>query len=83
MPGGGTRDTLGWLGLAPTFLGVGPGENLNAKEKHVGANVDEVLDRGSTPLTSIDQYRKPVSLASNPGGRVFSFSPILAGSRRD
>lgn len=53
MPGGGIRDSLGWLESAPTFLGVDSGENLNAKEKHVGANVDEVLDRGSTPLTSI------------------------------
>ena len=52
MPGGGIRDSLGWLESAPTFLGVDSGENLNAKGTHVGMNVDEVLDRGSTPLTS-------------------------------
>lgn len=52
MPGGGSRDSLGWLESAPTFLGVDSGENLNAKGMHVGAHVDEVLDRGSTPLTS-------------------------------
>jgi len=58
---------------------VGLVENLNAKEKHVGARVDEVLDTGSTPVISIDQYRKPVSLVSNPGGRVFLFPLVTAG----
>ena len=56
MPGGRVRDSLGWLVFAPTFLGVRASENLNAKEKHVGANADEVLDRGSIPLTSIKKH---------------------------
>ena len=54
MPGGASRDSLGWLGFAPTFLGVETGENLNTKETHVGMNGDVTLDRSSTLLTSID-----------------------------
>lgn len=52
MPGGRFRDSLGWLKSAPTFLGRGQGETLNTKGKLVGMDMDVILDRGSTPLTS-------------------------------
>ena len=79
MPGGASRDSLGWLGSAPTFLGVETGENLNTKETHVGMNGDVTLDRSSTLLTSSKNQVKPVSLVSNPGGRVFLFPLVTAG----
>ena len=48
MPGA-RPDSLGWLGSAPTFLGVETGET---KETHVGMNGDVTLDGSSTLLTS-------------------------------
>ena len=43
--------------------------------------MNEVLDAGSTPATSSKNQVKPVSLASNPGGRVFLFPLVTAVPR--